>query len=117
LLYHQDPSVGLFGTGFKYAAEVVKDIGKVSEDGITEENAGKIVRDVVRGIAVTKGWANEEEASFLKGIIDVYNEQQQPETLTDVVRLVTKGDISKHGPLDWLTRGILRSEATETKGE
>jgi len=115
LIWHQDPTMGIIPVGGQRVKELMNDVAKVSEDGITEENAGKLVKDVISGIAITKGWTNETEANFVKGLIDVYNEQQSPEGIKEWTRLITKGDVAKHGPLDWLMPEWAGFEAQEPR--
>jgi hypothetical protein len=111
MLEGHEPSFGLYTSLGSRVYKIGTDAGKVYKDGVNRHNAGQIVKDGNTLLALS-GRSNEFVGNLAKGLIDMRNKEQTPQSAKELERLLLRGDIRKKGPLDWL---LFASKARQTK--
>src|SRR5713226_8855592 len=94
LVTAHDPGVGLLSSAAHDAAKLYRDVTNPSRS-MTREHAGKTVQDVVTVLGEATGMFPKEIGNMARFGLDIYNRQQHPRNLNEVIRGITHGEAQR----------------------
>ena len=94
LVTAHDPGVGLLSSAAHDAAKLYRDVTNPSRS-MTREHAGKTVQDTITVLGEATGMLPKEIGNMARFGLDIYNRQQHPRNLNEVIRGITHGEAQR----------------------
>jgi hypothetical protein len=94
LVTAHDPGVGLLSSAAHDTAKLYRDITNPRRS-MTREHAGKTVQDTIVVLGEATGMAPKVIGNAARFGLDVYNRQQHPRNLNEVIRGITHGEAER----------------------
>src|SRR6266849_5102980 len=94
LVTAHDPGVGLLSSAAHDAAKLYRDVTNPSRS-MTREHAGKTVQDVITVLGEATGMSPKVIGNAARFGLDVYNRQQNPRNLNEVIRGIIHGEAQR----------------------